>query len=43
MRYTRSAVPLETREEPCDWIDDAWHVVQGDLPWRAAAVLSWGG
>ena len=35
--------PRETRQMLCDWIDDAWHVVQGDLPRRAAAVLSWGG
>ncbi|MBN8491541.1 MAG: hypothetical protein J0M00_08980 [Burkholderiales bacterium] len=26
--------PRETRQVLCDWVEDAWHVVQGDLPGR---------
>jgi hypothetical protein len=27
--------PRETRMVLCDWVEDAWHVVQGDLHRRA--------
>ena len=30
--------PRETRRALCDWVDDAWYVVRGDLPLRAAAA-----
>ena len=26
--------PRETRQVLCDWVEDAWHVVRGDLPGR---------
>ncbi len=28
--------PRETRAVLCDWVEDAWHVVEGDLPKRGA-------
>lgn len=29
--------PRETRRVLCDWVEDAWHVVSGDLPRRATS------